>query len=187
MSNSIKKVQIPFFVLVGLLFILNACYEKPEFPVVPQIGFNSISASAGQDPNTLSPTDVVTITIDFQDGDGDLGLNETDTLPPYQKENEDGSPNEFNKNYILDVFLEQNGEFIPYPLPNPEFNFNGRYQRLNVEGRKTPLEGIINHKVIFQRNLTQPNTLLKFRVQILDRALNRSNVIETDTIRINIR
>lgn len=185
--NALNKIQIPSFVLISLLFILNACYDKPQFPLSPQIGFNDINTRVVQNQNTLSMTDEVTITIDFQDGDGDLGLNEADTLPPFQRLNEDGTPNEFNRNYRINVFEERNGEFVPYTYPDPDFVFGGRFPRLNEENKETPLEGTLSYEIIFQHNLIEANTLLKFEVQILDRALNLSNIIETDTIRVKVQ
>ncbi len=48
--------------------------------------------------------------ISYTDGDGDLGLSDTDTYPPYNV----GS--EYYYNMIIDYFELQHGELIEVPL-----------------------------------------------------------------------
>jgi len=185
------KIQVPSFAWISLFLFLGACYEKPDFPLAPSISVdeNSLSKITEEDPNTLSMQDVITISINFRDGDGDLGLDEEDIVSPslFQEFNQDGTFNENSRNYKLKVFFKQGENFVPFPLPDPILGFNGRFQRLNEVDKATPLEGVLNHEVIFRHNVIAPNTLLKFEVQIMDRALNLSNVTETDTIRVRVQ
>ncbi len=65
-----------------MAWVFAACYTPPEFPVEPSISFNTIAFKKGAtqfDPDTLI------LTINFRDGDGDLGLQSQgpDTGEPY--------------------------------------------------------------------------------------------------------
>ena len=77
------KIYLKGTVLLGLLTILvSACFNAPEFPNEPSIAFNNIIFKHGAletDPDSLI------LTLDFRDGDGDLGLRSDgpDTGAPY--------------------------------------------------------------------------------------------------------
>ncbi len=71
------KLNFNYFIAY-LIFLgsVVACDEPPELPVGPSISFNSIAFREGSNNR-----DSLILKIDFEDGDGDLGLdrNETDT------------------------------------------------------------------------------------------------------------
>lgn len=61
-------------------------------------------------------------------------------------------------------------------------NFDGRFQPLNTKGGERPLEGTLRYTMRSFGFLINPifrNETLKLEIQIQDRALNRSNVVET--------
>jgi hypothetical protein len=66
-----------------LLIISGSCFDAPEFPVEPQIEFESIQFIAAATPSDF---DSLILTIHFKDGNGDLGLNKSveDNQKPYQ-------------------------------------------------------------------------------------------------------
>jgi len=168
--------------LFGLLSSLSACYEKPDFPNAPTITFDKIEKFTVQDAATLATKDSIIISINFQDGDGDLGLAIGDTLSPYQFFNDDGSINFNYTNHKVSVFIQEGETFVPFILPNAELGYDGRFQPLFEEGKSNPLEGTLRRRLNFSHNNFAPNTVMKFEVQIMDRALNLSNVVETDTV-----
>ena len=53
--------------------LMSACLKTEEFPKEPHIDFKSYTRS----------TDYDKLTISFTDGDGDIGLDQGDTLAPY--------------------------------------------------------------------------------------------------------
>ena len=84
------KDQITLSALfIFLLLSASACYEAPEFPVEPEISFKEVVFY--DTPN--DPTDSLVISINFQDGDGDLGLEGDELYPPFHSFSfvEDGS------------------------------------------------------------------------------------------------
>ena len=65
-----------WFLLVSMAF--STCYEKPEFPVVPSIALKDFYFFQANDLQ-----DSMIFVIDFEDGDGDVGLNSNQTFTPY--------------------------------------------------------------------------------------------------------
>ena len=67
--------MIKWFVVGSFVIFLGSCLNPPDYSVIPEIEFDSISSTfikAGQDS--------VTFFIAFTDGDGDLGSEETPNL-----------------------------------------------------------------------------------------------------------
>jgi hypothetical protein len=63
-----------------LVVILISCFDPPEYSIVPQIAFNDIVFIEVGD---FSDPDSLILSIDFKDGDGDLGLGNTDISDPF--------------------------------------------------------------------------------------------------------
>ncbi len=66
---------------IGLLvcpLLLTSCFTPPEFPIEPSIAFESIIF---REVDNLP--DSIILSIEFMDGDGDLGLRSNETLVPY--------------------------------------------------------------------------------------------------------
>ncbi|WP_026999038.1 hypothetical protein [Eisenibacter elegans] len=111
-----KHLSYCLLLLISAGF-LTQCYLKPEFDTRPKIKFESIR-SIQLTENGLT-RDSIIIAIEFQDGDGDLGLSATDTNPPFQELNADGTPNEFFFNYFVRMFRRQNGQYVEFIFPDP--------------------------------------------------------------------
>jgi hypothetical protein len=79
--DHMKKIS---FLLVGLVFLGISCKDDRELPVVPHISFNRVEFTERTDP---SSPDILTLYIDFRDGDGDLGLSAETIEPPYNEAN----------------------------------------------------------------------------------------------------
>jgi hypothetical protein len=52
--------------------VFSSCFDPPQFPIVPQIEFDKIEFIRGQ-------TDELVLSIRFKDGDGDVGLDNSDS------------------------------------------------------------------------------------------------------------
>ncbi len=192
--------QLCLFFSVILLLLTTSCFQKPDFEFAPKIEFNDLRRIS-----TDGAFDSLFIVIDFEDGDGDLGIfqsernaNFTPPQPPspfqefFYPVNEDGEiedtvRNAFHFNYFVTV-LRQEGEgesFLPIDFGNGAPLNNGGFPPLFEEEPDGPLEGTLNHFFTVRRGeIYQNNDLIKFQIQIADRAFNLSNIIETDTIRI---
>lgn len=213
-----------------LIFSLFACKERPTFPITPTISLNDFYFREIQN-FTL---DSLILKIQFEDGDGDLGLLSTETNPPYQlldvvtdsngdtlRFGDSDAPKEYNcldfeiirkelsvadslvvtadtiyvirnpnyYNFYL-YFLIKNAdgtfrEYNPALARNCAPPFHGRYFILNTQGDIRPLTGELQYSLLSGFRLLFRNDIIKIQIQIYDRALNRSNIIETDEFSIN--
>ena len=142
------------------LFALSSCLKVEVLPNEPVIEFRSF---------TVYPDSAVLV-FAFEDGDGNVGLNEADTLPPFEVDGD----NYFNL-YCF-YYEQQNSEWVFYDdLATP---FYYRVPRVTPTGQNPTLKGEMS--VTF----TPPYYLLntgfdtcRFEVQLVDRSLNRSNRI----------
>lgn len=159
--------------LVILLGTLQSCYKEPEFDAVPEISFQRIQREIRVDQFTGANKDSVIISVGFRDGDGDLGLNESEKALAEAR---------LNYNYLVRVFRRRNGrfqEFIPF-LP-----YSGYFPRLRNDNRLGPIEGTLDYSIDFPHPFTLRNDSLKFEIQVQDRAGNFSNIIETEVVVLN--
>ncbi len=63
--------------IICILLGATACYQAPEFPAEPEISFNDLKFYDTQAQDSL------VLTINFQDGDGDLGLSGNEVDQPF--------------------------------------------------------------------------------------------------------
>ena len=160
---------------------LSSCLQAPDLPVEPRISENALTVFRRDGPT--GPRDSVEIAINFEDGDGDLGLRPEDTTGLYTRR----GGNRFNNNYFVQAFYKRrDGVFVPLPLA-PLFSYNGRFMYLPEEGaRPGPLKGVLRYAIVFSLidPATAAGTELQFKVSIADRALHESNVITTSSVKL---
>jgi hypothetical protein len=193
-----KKILHKITLLLFISSLFFACRKPPVYPETPEIKFESVK--------TISFTrdeiryDSLIISVSFKDGDGDIGLEQKDTISPYQRIKEyiyDTTktdsiigfiPNFYYFNYHATMYIKKNGVFELFPLPDPNLNYNGRIGSLNKSSRTGPIEGKIDYSGIRirQRNAPNPLDTIKFKIQIVDRKLNKSNIVETSEIITNL-
>lgn len=90
----IKRLSI--FLLLVVLF--GACFDSPDFSIVPKISINDVRVKITPD---RAVADTLTVVLNFEDGDGDLGLDPS-------------NPDHSSKPYhYRTYFVEGNGELLP--------------------------------------------------------------------------
>jgi hypothetical protein len=231
----IRNLLVFVFISLGI----SACFDPPDYPLQPQIEFESIvfkEYGSGFD----AEADSLILKIRFKDGDGDLGLDPSelscvtedicynnkfyfikpngkpvtykdkrtdpnysslpDFVKPYNCINWEVRTD--NNNLVDTLYFELNpdhynieidflvknadGTFTEFDwtkefnYPNCGTSFDGRYPILFKNEPGSPLEGSLQYgmgsigfKVLFSIKT------LKLRIQIKDRALNKSNEIFT--------
>lgn len=172
------KKTVTVLLLIGIA--LSACQKKVEYPIEPKITYEGLSYLMNAD-STL--TGEVVINIGYTDGDGDLGLDDADTLYPF------GPNDPHYYNLIIDYLKWDGISFTETPLIswNPQnqsydtVSFNARFKRLVFNDEETAISGTINYKIMVYNPLS-PFDTIKFRIKTIDRALHESNSIETDAI-----
>ncbi|GAB3341216.1 hypothetical protein GCM10027429_29290 [Marivirga atlantica] len=237
MSKYNRNNFLALGLIIGSLFFMG-CPTPPEFPNTPAISFRDVSFEKRPieaQPNVTE--DVITITLGFEDGDGDLGLassdieqpynqffvpidiegfpifiGDSDTLPPFNPLDylvfpEDDTVIVGNARLSGDtIYIERNprfynifidmyykptndSEFIKFDWEGPPYyqSFNGRFPILNTEDYERPLNGELSYELkssgfssVFR------DSEVKIETYILDRAGNKSNVIQSDPIKLEV-
>lgn len=182
------RVRLLPGLLAAATLLLGACESAPPYGVEPVIEFKSIKAERQTGNGTAA--NLVTITIKYKDGDGDLGLSAADRLNPPFKDTTPSGGNEYYNNYHITMYwATPTGNFQAYPVTQ-SLNYNGTFDRLLAEDAKPqPIRGEINYTPGGRKASLPildpefaPGNRLKFDIYIYDRALNKSNVITTDEV-----
>ncbi|MCR5660281.1 MAG: hypothetical protein K6G25_13270 [Bacteroidales bacterium] len=178
--------------LIGMLLLVLAVYscQKPvEYPIEPRITYEGFTYLIDSD-STFTGEGI--ISFSYTDGDGDLGLDDSDTVPPF------GFNDAHYYNMVIDYLRCVNGVFVKTPLLSPHVpahpgdtlvlfdtvTFNARFKRLRDSEEPKAISGTMNYKLTVKNPLS-PNDTVKFEIHILDRALHESNMIQTDPIFTN--
>jgi len=169
--------------LLLLSLVIVSCMGKVEYPIEPRIAYEGFTYLFNAD-STFSGEGV--IAFSYTDGDGDLGLDDSDTLPPF------GFHDAHYYNMIIDYMKYVDGEFVKTPLLSwnvqtqsyDTVSFDARFKRLCDSDEPKAISGRMLNTVPVQ-NPFSPNDTIKFEIHILDRALHESNVIQTDPIFTN--
>ena len=144
----------------------DSCKPDQCEEVVPVITFKDISVFAD--------TTIGKLTITFKDCDGDIGLSEGDTLPPYHF----SGSNYYN---LKCKYIElQNGVWVEKKDLEPPFFY--RTPVITPEGKNKTLEGDIEVTLDpswYLLPIVSPYDTFKYKIQLIDRALNVSNSVET--------
>lgn len=168
MRNLLKST-----VILSLLIVVSSCYKEPTFELQPEIEFNDIEKMIRIDLFSGANKDSVIIELQFQDGDGDLGLNEVDKALAQETD---------DYNYIVTSFEKKNGTFVEVP---PLIPLSGYFPQLKLDDKTGPIEGTLYYTIEFLHPFTPINDTVKFTVQLKDRAGNLSNMVETDEVILN--
>ena len=152
-------------ILAFVLFITNSCKKIEEYPIEPHIEFVDFIKLYNE---SLGVFDKAILKISYTDGDGDIGLTEADTLPPY------------DFNLFIDYFELRNGEFVLVEDLFPPLH--GRIPMLTPNGIHKAIKGEIED--LLDLNYFSNIDTVKYQVYIMDRELHKSNVVETPPIYI---
>lgn len=160
------------YIMIGMLlvtgaFLLSSCIKKESYPLIPEIGFSQFITEFD---TTSAFAKRGILVFSFTDGDGDLGLKSSDTLPPYQKNGN------YYYNLVIDYYEKQAGQFVKVSLDPP---FSARIPYLSNYPDK-PIKGIITDTLTL--NPAPLYDTIKLVFFLYDRALNKSNVDSTPPI-----
>lgn len=160
----------PIILLAAMLvFIAGSCQKSEEFPPEPRLEYLSFN----NDP------DEAIMRFKFTDGDGNVGLAASDTMPPFHPVEE--PVNKYHWNLWLKYYEKIDGTWYEYqsddpdePLyldPNSTFS---RIPRLDPEGQNKSLEGEVVIDMTGWYPLGLADTV-KYGVILVDRDQNQSN------------
>jgi hypothetical protein len=153
--------------MIGLFIMLSSCMKQEKYPDIPEIAFQSFTAEF--DSGLYAKRGF--LTISFKDGNGDIGLRQDQTAPPFD------TAGNYYYNYIIDYYEMQNGQFVKVDL---DPSYNARIPYLTPYDVNKSIKGIIVDTLLL--NPMPLHDTVKFKFFIYDRALNKSNVDSTPPI-----
>lgn len=160
------------FVFIGLLTLLLSCEPEVKYPIIPNIKFVNLEKIS----NDLGYDYKANLKFYFEDGDGDIGLDDIteDLQPPFD------TSSIYHYNFFIKYYEKQNGTFVKVDLPVEQ---NARIPRLS---NNTPesIDGEISIEVFINNFASQYDTV-RFEFFIVDRSLHHSNTVTTPEIIIN--
>lgn len=155
-----------------MLMLTSSCIERREYPIEPVISYLDFAVLQ----NESGHDSLGYLTIEFTDGDGDLGLSQGDTFAPYNP----GS--DYYYNFFI-TFHQQNGGVFQ-PLSEP---YNSRIQNINPDNIDRDLKGEIQIEIDLSiLSLVLSSDTVKMEAYIVDRALHKSNTIETPVFTLDL-
>lgn len=149
--------------LLGVVLVAFGCLKRETFPPEPSIAYKSFTQYG----------DSASLVISFTDGDGDVGLDESDNQPPFDV----GS--DYYYNLFCDYEELRNGVWTPVSLALP---LHYRIPRITPTGQNKTLEGEIAVALAWPIVPDNAVDTVRFQVRLLDRALRSSQQVATAAI-----
>ena len=170
---------------------LSSCLKEPSYSTTPSIGFDGVDENVRMKRFTAAgqvPVDSVFVTISFQDGDGDLGLNDEEIkLPPY------AFPSRYSANYFIEPYIKvpSTGKFVKLSDAGRGIAagaYNARFNHISntTDNKTAALKGTLTRAFgfgfgdVFNKDFKSEE--VRFEVTIVDRALHESNTVTTESI-----
>jgi len=165
------RTKIHLFLSILLLSsILPSCFKKENYPIEPIIEYDTFRFDG----------DSAKISFNFTDGDGDLGLADSDTLPPF-------NPNSDYYYNLLITYYEKDdvlGWGVGKNLTGDDIIFTNRMKPIATKGKTKGLKGKfeINLGKTYYNPLSTNSDTIKYSIILIDRALHTSNSVESEVI-----
>jgi hypothetical protein len=170
-----RKYQIILFLFsIVAVLTFNACYKEPNFSLTPEISFNKIEKFIRLDQFSGAKKDSIILTVNFKDGDGDLGYNSDEIGKKVSQT---------DYNYVVKSSRKIKGKLTEF---KPSETFSGFYPKLKTDDKIGPIEGKLSYRIQIETAFwpVKKDTLV-FEIYIKDRAGNKSNSISTEPLVIN--
>ena len=165
-----KSVIQAVLVLLGFSFFLVSCNDEETYPIIPEIQYEDFVLLYNP---TTGLIERGVLKISFKDGDGDIGLRQGETDPPY------------DYNLFITYYEIQNRDTVEVhiidPVSGDTANFHARVPILTPEGNNKSIKGEIEDTLFVYNPYSDFDTIM-YSVYLVDRALHKSNVIQTPLI-----
>ncbi len=159
------------------MVLFYACKGGEIYPIIPSIAFESYGYVQKDGINNLI------LTIKFKDGDGDIGLEEGDTLAPYnsiKNTNTGKNTNLFYNNLYIEFLRKEGNRYnnVIAEFSGDTLRADMRVMPLTPEGKYKAIRGTI--EVTLEPSvLLNTGDTVKLRFLLIDRALHLSNTAES--------
>ena len=182
MNFNLTKILIVFLLMLSFVSCLKPV-KYPNEPIIEYVSFDQLDSSSAK------------LTFSFTDGDGDIGLEQEDVYPPYD------SGSFYHYNVYINYFEMMDGEWVrgksnpPYynnldnNSSNDTISFKFRLKNITPNGQNKALKGNVELTIepqFFNPNSVDDNDTIMYKILLLDRSLNHSNLISTPPIVLDL-
>lgn len=164
------KISFIFSILL-MIVLISSCFKREEYPNEPVIS----------DPIFSFSGDSAQLTFSFTDGDGDIGLDPADTNAPFNPDSY------YHYNLYLDYYEKDDveGWVRGRDIAGDSIVFRYRLKPIIVKGKARGIKGTMDVAIInFANPFSDQSDTIKYRIRLIDKALNESNEIETSEIHL---
>lgn len=166
MGNKVNRYR-HFFYFFPLL--LSGCFKGENYPNEPIIS----------DPEVVINGEQAIVSFNFTDGDGDIGLSDNQQEPPFD------SSSYYHFNLYLEYFEKDDvlGWVPGKNLDGDTIVFANRIEPITFNGKSKGIKGVMEVEMSpFNNPFSDQADTIKYRIKLIDRSLNESNVLETDPV-----
>lgn len=158
------------------MLLFFSCNPDSVISEIPEISLGSVTVYK----NIAQKDSMIVLSINYKDGDGDIGLEAGDTIPPFNYKSEG------YYNLLVTYKIKEGNDWkkIVISGSSDTLNFNQRFERLNKSDKSRAVSGTIDLRIpaspypgIF------PDTI-KLSCQMLDRKMNKSSIVESTEIKL---
>lgn len=161
--------------LMVIVLLLSQCQKsKNNYSPTPYLKISDLSITQ----NDSGKDSFIMVKMVYRDGDGDIGLEDNDTLAPFNY----GS--RFFYNLLVDYYVMKNGVWIKplNPLaPTDTIVFHERLPSITPGGKQKWIEGNLDLRLPANPFSLKPDTV-RFEIQLVDRSLKKSEILRTETL-----
>jgi len=173
-------IKLTLISIAAIAVVGVSCRRIEEYPPEPSIKYTGFQKLFN---TTDSVFDRGILMFEYTDGDGDLGLDDGDTFPPFDPDSK------YYYNLIIDFWEVQKGVETEVPLTFfnavtqtwDTLSLSARIPLLEPKNVTRSITGDI-YDTLFIYNYNSEFDTLFFKFYIVDRALHESNVEKTDYI-----
>jgi len=158
------------------MILCIACKDEPSISEIPQINFQKVSIYK----NIKGNDSMIVLSIDYQDGNGDVGLDSKDTFPPFNY----GGKGFYNLFVTYHVYDGLSWQSLVRPLTLDTINYHQRIPRLNQSESPRRVSGTLDLRIPASPYPGIKPSKVKFGCTLLDRNFNVSNTIQSTDINL---
>ncbi len=152
--------------------LIISCHKVKTYSDIPEVHFKSYTTDRFIEPVLQNEVKSVELVFTFVDGDGDIGLKQSDTISPYV--------DEYKNNFFPTLYVKDNGK---YKEVENILVSNYTIPYIEPQGQNKTLKADVKVKFEYTKNDTLFNyDTLMYKYYILDRALHQSNIDSTSDI-----
>ncbi|MCE7040912.1 hypothetical protein [Dyadobacter sp. CY312] len=183
------------FKLLPFLFpaiAISSCVDIPDFKDTPVISYNGLSQFTQIDTldgGSTQRVEMVVLSIRFEDGDGDLGVNPRDLQGEnpvslrYAAVSDWGLPANYE---VVTMTKLSNGTWSEVIFPNDSVNF---FPELKTDSKPGPIKGTLDMYIRNPVLNSYVQAERRYKVRVIDRKFNISNQVtvpEGDFVKVPV-